>query len=224
MSVSNDDEGNELRAALQMAVANICTQSDDNSFHDGAIMTTSAICTLTELTYLYATTTLANDLVAFVRHANRRTIQPDDVLLVVRENPNQWRTSSLSKWERESLEENSSKKSNKRSITPSKEKYSKRRSQEELHRRVLMGTDSEADEDNYNDDDDDDISDVVIPKQMKESKSLLSKRLIIHSDSSDNDIFASVTKPGLENKKTKTSRKVEDRVLYSSSDNELTSS
>ena len=49
-------------------------------------MTKSAIQTLTELTYLYATTSLANDLVAFSVHANRRTITPDDVLLVARRN------------------------------------------------------------------------------------------------------------------------------------------
>ena len=49
-------------------------------------MTRSAIQTLTELTYLYATMSLANDLVAFSVHANRRTITPDDVLLVARKN------------------------------------------------------------------------------------------------------------------------------------------
>lgn len=49
-------------------------------------MTKSAIQTLTELTYLYATTSLANDLVSFSVHANRRTVTPDDVLLVARKN------------------------------------------------------------------------------------------------------------------------------------------
>ena len=213
MSVSNDDEGKELRAALQVAVAHICTQSIDSSFPDGAIMTASAIRSLTELTYLYATTTLANDLVAFARHANRRTIQPDDVLLVVRENPNQWRTSSsLSKWDRDTPEEDDSQKKPNRTITtPGKVKFPKRRSQEELQRRLLMGTDSEAD---------DDDSDIVIPKRMKESKTTLSKRLILHSDSSDNDIMASKTQVGLENKKVKTSSEEIDRLLYSSSDND----
>jgi uncharacterized protein with von Willebrand factor type A (vWA) domain len=50
-------------------------------------MTKSAITALTELTYLYATTSLANDLEAFSQHAGRRTITPEDVQLVARKNP-----------------------------------------------------------------------------------------------------------------------------------------
>ena len=86
MSTRDRSEEDEMRAALQVAVAQICT-SEDATKHDGAQMTTSAILTLTELTYLYATTSLANDLVAFSQHASRRTITPDDVLLVARKNP-----------------------------------------------------------------------------------------------------------------------------------------
>jgi histone H3/H4 len=82
MSSRVRSEEDELRAALQVAVAQICTSQEDG----GAPMTRSAIQTLTELTYLYATTSLANDLVAFSVHANRRTIVPDDVLLVARKN------------------------------------------------------------------------------------------------------------------------------------------
>jgi centromere protein S len=82
MSSRIRSEEDEVRAALQVAVAQICTSQQDG----GAPMTKSAIQTLTELTYLYATTSLANDLVAFSVHANRRTITPDDVLLVARKN------------------------------------------------------------------------------------------------------------------------------------------
>lgn len=86
MSYLDRSDEDEMRAALQVAVARICT-SEDASKHDGAQMTSSAIRTLTELTFLYATTNLANDLVAFSQHASRRTITPDDVLLVARKNP-----------------------------------------------------------------------------------------------------------------------------------------
>mmetsp|Transcript_24064 Transcript_24064/g.35602 ORF Transcript_24064/g.35602 Transcript_24064/m.35602 type:complete len:268 (-) Transcript_24064:1357-2160(-) len=77
-------EGEDTRAALQHAVAQICT----DEMHDGTSMTKGAIQTLSELTYMYATTCLSNDLVAFARHANRRTITPDDIMLVARKNPN----------------------------------------------------------------------------------------------------------------------------------------
>jgi histone H3/H4 len=220
-SNNNDDDDNEakeLRAALQVAVARICTQSVDNSVPDDATMTASAIRSLTELTYLYATTTLANDLVAFSRHANRRTIQPEDVLLVVRENPNQWRTSSLSKWDRRDvllLEEDSQKKSGKMITNSGKTKGSARRSQKELHRRLLMGTDSEADDDSNDDDDD---SDVVISKRMKESKRFLSKQVMLDSDSSDKETFSSVAKVGQGSKKTKTSIEDDDKLFFSSSE------
>jgi histone H3/H4 len=219
-SNNNDDDDNEakeLRAALQVAVARICTQSVDNSVPDDATMTASAIRSLTELTYLYATTTLANDLVAFSRHANRRTIQPEDVLLVVRENPNQWRTSSLSKWDRRDvllLEEDSQKKSGKMITNSGKTKGSARRSQKELHRRLLMGTDSEADDDSNDDDD----SDVVISKRMKESKRFLSKQVMLDSDSSDKETFSSVAKVGQGSKKTKTSIEDDDKFFFSSSE------
>lgn len=73
-----------MRAALQVAIAHICTAETGN---DGAQLTKSAITTLTELTYLYATTSLANDLEAFSQHAGRRTITPEDVQLVARKNP-----------------------------------------------------------------------------------------------------------------------------------------
>ena len=81
MSSKVRSDEDELRAALQVEIARLCTQDGE-----GTTMTKSAIQTLTELTYLYATTTLANDLVAFSHHANRRTINPDDVLLVARKN------------------------------------------------------------------------------------------------------------------------------------------
>lgn len=85
-SARNDSEDEELRAALQYSIAQVCTQEEQES-SDGAQVTKGAILTLTELTFLYATTSLANDLAAFSQHANRRTITPDDVLLIARKNP-----------------------------------------------------------------------------------------------------------------------------------------
>jgi histone H3/H4 len=82
----NDSEDEELRAALQYSIAQICTQEEQES-SDGVQVTKGAILTLTELTFLYATTSLANDLAAFSQHANRRTITSDDVLLIARKNP-----------------------------------------------------------------------------------------------------------------------------------------
>jgi histone H3/H4 len=73
-----------MRAALQYAVAQICTEEEVTS--EAANMSSSAIQALTELMYQFATMSVAKDLVAFSKHANRRTITVDDVLLSVRRN------------------------------------------------------------------------------------------------------------------------------------------
>lgn len=85
-SKKTSEEQDSMRSALQAAVAQICAEECQNE-DSSQMMTKSAVQTLTELTYLYATTSLADDLVAFSQHANRRTITPDDVILVGRKNP-----------------------------------------------------------------------------------------------------------------------------------------
>lgn len=50
-------------------------------------MSSDAIVALSELVYQYATTCLSSDLVLFSKHAGRRTVQPDDVMLVARKDP-----------------------------------------------------------------------------------------------------------------------------------------
>jgi len=47
-------------------------------------MSRDAIAALTDLTYHFSTTLLANDLVAFSKHAKRQTVKTDDVLLMAR--------------------------------------------------------------------------------------------------------------------------------------------
>uniref|UniRef100_A0A7S4KBQ9 Centromere protein S n=1 Tax=Odontella aurita TaxID=265563 RepID=A0A7S4KBQ9_9STRA len=80
----NDDDA--VRSALHYAVGRIC-QEEESGQEDCAQMTSEAISALTELVYQYTTTSLANDLVSFSRHANRRTITVDDVKLILRKDP-----------------------------------------------------------------------------------------------------------------------------------------
>lgn len=93
-----DDESDEhdLRASLHLAVGKLCDKSTSQSSDENLIpsnnnkriqVSSQAISVLTELTYQYATTSLMNDLVAFSRHANRKTITVDDVRLVTRKDP-----------------------------------------------------------------------------------------------------------------------------------------
>jgi centromere protein S len=82
---ANDEaNSNEVRRALQHAVMQICTKAEEET---DSSMTPHAIAALAELTYLYATTCLARDLDCFASHGNRRSINPDDVKLVARKNP-----------------------------------------------------------------------------------------------------------------------------------------
>uniref|UniRef100_A0A7R9ZA28 Centromere protein S n=1 Tax=Pseudictyota dubia TaxID=2749911 RepID=A0A7R9ZA28_9STRA len=81
-----DNDGDALRSALHFAVGRICHEEELEQ-DDCARMTSEAIAALTELVYQYTTTSLANDLVSFSRHANRRTISVDDVKLVLRKDP-----------------------------------------------------------------------------------------------------------------------------------------
>jgi centromere protein S len=74
----------ELRAAVQYAVIQLCSEDDENS---SSRMSPRAIAALAELTCLYATHSLAADLEAFSSHAGRRTITEADVKLSARKIP-----------------------------------------------------------------------------------------------------------------------------------------
>ena len=78
-----------VRSALHFAVGRICEQEEDDEIDvgGGARMSSAAVSSLTELVYQYATTSLANDLAAFSRHAGRKTVTVDDVKLVLRKDP-----------------------------------------------------------------------------------------------------------------------------------------
>ena len=76
------DDG-AIRSALHFAVGRICEQEEDDDL-DAARMSSTAVESLAELVYQYATTSLANDLVAFSRHAGRKTVTVDDVKLAIR--------------------------------------------------------------------------------------------------------------------------------------------
>lgn len=88
-----------IRNALHLAVGNICREqdattaaaaADDDIMGDTPSFTMSndAIAALTDLTYHYSTTLLANDLVTFSSHAGRKLIKPEDVLLMSRKDKN----------------------------------------------------------------------------------------------------------------------------------------
>lgn len=82
--IDQDLDDDAVRSALHFAVGRVCHEEESGQ---GAKMTSEAIAALTELTYQYATTSLALDLVSFSSHANRRTISVDDVKLVLRKDP-----------------------------------------------------------------------------------------------------------------------------------------
>lgn len=74
----------ELRAAVQYAVIQLCSEDDEQS---SSRMSPRAIAALAELTCLYATHSLASDLRSFSSHAGRRTINEADVKLAARKIP-----------------------------------------------------------------------------------------------------------------------------------------
>jgi len=84
---SLSDEKEELRKSVQFAVCLIC--EEDERENGGGTMTASATQALSELVYLYATTSLARDVDAFANHRKKasKTINVDDVTLVARKNP-----------------------------------------------------------------------------------------------------------------------------------------
>jgi histone H3/H4 len=82
--MADHSEESEIRSAVQFAVIQICAQEET---HTKTKITPQAVRALSELTYLYATTSLRNDLDAFATHAGRKTIHEADVKLVARKNP-----------------------------------------------------------------------------------------------------------------------------------------
>ena len=95
----DDDLVQSIRNALHLSVGNICREQDAAASSNGAdidtgidspsfTMSNAAIAALTDLTYHYSTTLLANDLVSFSSHAGRKIIKPEDVLLMSRKDKN----------------------------------------------------------------------------------------------------------------------------------------
>jgi centromere protein S len=78
------EDTTELRKAIQHAVIQACMDEDAAG---QTKMSPAALSTLSELTLLYVTTSLAPDLDAFADHAGRKTINESDVKLVARKNP-----------------------------------------------------------------------------------------------------------------------------------------
>jgi histone H3/H4 len=99
--MNDDTEERDIRAALQYAVAQICMEEEmsDASTH----MSSQAVAALSELVYQYSTKCLSNDLIAFARHASRRTITLDDVRLVARKDPEGLQSKLVSFARREKL-------------------------------------------------------------------------------------------------------------------------
>lgn len=105
-SNSNSEE-NSILKALHYAVGNICREEESaeqnqatairigSSSSTTTVMSREAIEALTQMTYHYATTCLAQDLASFCRHGNRKTIKVDDVMLVARKNPGGFLLDSL---------------------------------------------------------------------------------------------------------------------------------
>ncbi|KAL7468259.1 hypothetical protein ACHAXS_008486 [Conticribra weissflogii] len=77
-NAASDDDDDIGDAASTAAAATASTAKPPQ------IMSQEALTALTDLTFHYATTLLANDLVSFCQHAHRKTVKVDDVLLAVR--------------------------------------------------------------------------------------------------------------------------------------------
>ncbi|GKY90747.1 hypothetical protein MPSEU_000047600 [Mayamaea pseudoterrestris] len=86
-------DSSELKAAVQFSVIRCCLeqqqqqQQDGDSRNNAVELSPRAIASLSELTFLFATTLLGPDLDDFRKHANRTKITVDDVKLFVRRNP-----------------------------------------------------------------------------------------------------------------------------------------
>ena len=91
----------EIRTALHLAVGKICraeekescnssgtNNNNNNTSSSVTTMSKEAIVALTDLTYHYATSCFANDMVSFSKHAKRQTVKTEDVLLMARKDKN----------------------------------------------------------------------------------------------------------------------------------------
>ena len=79
------DDSDDLRKSLQHAVSKIIFEEDRKH---NTRTSPSAMSTLSELVFQYATKSLIPDLYAFSLHASRKSsITPDDVALVLRKLP-----------------------------------------------------------------------------------------------------------------------------------------
>lgn len=130
--MNNKTSETELQSALHFAIGQICLSVERDLEKESSKsscfvrMNTDAISTLTDITYQYATTYLANDLVAFSQHANRRTITVEDVKLAARKEPTKL-LPSLQEFEAENL--NTTTRSKTHDKQPHKKKKNKNRVQ-----------------------------------------------------------------------------------------------
>jgi len=86
LASESEDSSADVVKALQYHVHKICErriQEDKKNI----VMSKDAVNALTEFTYHYATTCLANDLVMFSQHRKSKTVNADDVKLVARKDP-----------------------------------------------------------------------------------------------------------------------------------------
>jgi len=85
MEEPTEEEEEALKRSVQYSVGELCRAEEQQ---DGVEMSADAVTALAELTYHYATSSLANDLVAFSAHRGSKMIHVDDVKLVARKDPN----------------------------------------------------------------------------------------------------------------------------------------
>lgn len=94
-SATNNDQSNKdeeaiaIRQALQYKLANFMTEQELANTNSSTSWSTDSLKTLTELLFQYSTQILANDVHDFAKHRSKRNpkVTEDDVLLVVRRNP-----------------------------------------------------------------------------------------------------------------------------------------
>jgi len=82
----SEDSSADIVKALQYHVHKICGRRIEED-KKNVVMSKDAVNALTEFTYHYATTCLANDLVMFSQHRKSKTVNADDVKLVARKDP-----------------------------------------------------------------------------------------------------------------------------------------
>lgn len=179
----SSSEERDIRAALQYAVAQICTEeemSDTSTTH----MSSQAVAALSELVFQYSTQCLSNDLVAFARHASRRTVTLDDVQLVARKDPEGLQAKLASFAKRENLtsgrrecakSNNSPQSSNNATTTPMTQRI------RALAERLKKGIDSSED-DSATD------TDEEMKKEAQTNKEIVPFAYTVDDDLDDDDL------------------------------------